>query len=204
MNSKSVKESVSALVDGQEENSKAIDKLKHDASLSASFANYHLIGDAMRNELPDNLNLDLAANIAAAIDKEPVSFAPNAKVTAQNENTAESKKSNVISWFKPAAQYGIAASFAAALVIGFQTETQQDVHVPQPVLQTFPIGGSLDPVSMQQVESVPTSRQYSAAEQSQRINAYIMDHAQQLKSRQTNAISAEQVKLQQTEPELDQ
>ncbi|MER2493121.1 sigma-E factor negative regulatory protein [Catenovulum sediminis] len=188
-----MKENISAFVDGQQDNNQAIDKLKQDPKLAECFGRYHLIGDAMRNELPQELNFDIAAKVAQAIDKEPVVLAPNAKHTAQqavNVENAQSTKSKVVSFFRPAMQYGIAASFAAALVIGFQVEqnSQQDVQVPQPVLQTFPVGGALDPVSMQHVEAYPSVSTSDAMLQRQRINAYIMDHAQQLKTRQYSQI----------------
>lgn len=185
--SSKTKENLSALIDGQPDNQKTMEKLKQDPKLVECFGRYHLIGDAMRNELPAQLNLDIADKIAQAIDKEPVVLAPNAKQTANNESATDKPKSGkVVSLFRPAMQYGLAASFAAALVVGFQTE-EPEVHVPQPVLQTFPIGGSLDPVSMQQVEAYPSISSSEAALQRQRINAYIMDHAQQLKTRQYNS-----------------
>ncbi len=184
--SSKTKENLSALIDGQPDNQKTMEKLKQDPKLVECFGRYHLIGDAMRNELPAQLNLDIADKIAQAIEKEPVVLAPNAKQTANNESATDKPKSGkVVSLFRPAMQYGLAASFAAALVVGFQTE-EPEVHVPQPVLQTFPIGGSLDPVSMQQVEAYPSISSNEAALQRQRINAYIMDHAQQLKTRQYN------------------
>ncbi|MCU4675934.1 RseA family anti-sigma factor [Catenovulum sp. 2E275] len=186
--SSKIKENISAFMDGQPDGGKTFDKLKQDPKLVECFGRYHLIGDAMRNELPAQLNFDIADKIAQAIDKEPVVLAPNAKHTANNETDKavdKTKNAKVISLFRPAMQYGLAASFAAALVVGFQSEEQQ-VHVPQPVLQTFPIGGSLDPVSMQQVEAYPSMTSSEAALQRQRINAYIMDHAQQLKTRQYN------------------
>jgi len=195
MSSKS-KENISAFVDGQQDNPQVIDKMKQDPKLAECFGRYHMIGDAMRNELPTQLNFDLADSVMQAIEKEPVVLAPNARQTAnqQNDSNKQDKQSSskVVQLFKPALQYGIAASFAAAMVIGFQIEqTNTSVEVPQPVLQTFPIGGSLDPVSMQQVQSVQASSSYDAMQQRQRINAYIMDHAQQLKTRQHEPTAAQ-------------
>ncbi|EWH12002.1 anti sigma-E protein RseA domain-containing protein [Catenovulum agarivorans DS-2] len=200
MSSKS-KENISAFVDGQQDNPQVIDKMKQDPKLAECFGRYHMIGDAMRNELPSQLNLGIADSVMQAIDKEPVVLAPNARQTAnQAEQAAKSKSttsSKVVQLFKPALQYGLAASFAAALVVGFQIEQNNtSVEVPQPVLQTFPIGGSLDPVSMQQVQSVQSVSSYDAMQQRQRINAYIMDHAQQLKTRQHEPMAAKPTKTQ--------
>lgn len=202
--SSKIKENLSALMDGQPDTGKTFEKLKQDPKMADTFGRYHLIGDAMRNELPMQLNLDIADKIAQAIDKEPVVLAPNTKQTAsstpESDKSDNAKHGKVVSLFRPAMQYGLAASFAAALVVGFQTE-EPEVHVPQPVLQTYPIGGSLDPVSMQQVEAYPSITSNEAALQRQRINAYIMDHAQQLKTRQYNPTESleesqtEQVKI---------
>lgn len=202
--SSKVKENISALIDGQPDTGKTFDKLKQDSKLAECFGRYHLIGDAMRNELPAQLNLDIADQIAQAIEKEPVVLAPNAKHTAVEQTASDKGKSNkVLSFFRPAMQYGLAASFAAALVVGFQAE-EQAVHVPQPVLQTFPIGGALDPVSMQEVEAYPSINSNEAALQRQRINAYIMDHAQQLKTRQYNSFeSAEESQPEQVKPPVN-
>lgn len=187
MNSR-LKENISAFVDSQCEDNQVIDKLKQDPKMAACFGRYHLIGDAMRSDLPDQLDLDLSTKIAAAIEQEPVVLAPNVKHNASVADSvapARSKGNKIVSIFRPAVQYGLAASFAAAMVVGLQVESSQEqVEVPQPLLRTFPIGGNLDPVSMQQVESYPQVSSYDAERQRQRINSYIMDHAQQLKVRE--------------------
>ncbi|WP_017445830.1 sigma-E factor negative regulatory protein [Gayadomonas joobiniege] len=187
MNSK-LKENISAFVDNQCDDNHVIDKLKQDNKMAGCFGRYNLIGDAMRNDLPAQIDLDLSAKIAEAIDKEPVVLAPNAKHNATfNDSAAPARRKNnkVISIFRPAMQYGLAASFAAALVVGLQVDSSDSpVEVPKPLIQTLPVGGNLDPVSMQQVETYPQVSSYDAERQRQRINSYIMDHAQQLKVRE--------------------
>ncbi|NTS76427.1 hypothetical protein HR060_06050 [Catenovulum sp. SM1970] len=185
--SQKVKQQLSALVDNDKVSGDVIDKIKQDKALSDTFGRYNLIGDVMRNDVPEQIHLDIADSIADAIEKEPVVLAPNrefsAAVSEKQEAQEETKErsNNVVSLFKPLMQYGLAASFAAALVVGFQTE-QTDTLVPQSQLTPVPIAGQLDPVSIEQ--STPVMNRQSIQEQQRRVNSYILDHEQQLKNRQ--------------------
>ncbi|AWB67059.1 hypothetical protein C2869_11715 [Saccharobesus litoralis] len=186
--SQKVKQNVSAFVDGQPETAQVIDSLKQDKELEGAFGRYNLIGDVLRNEAPEHIHLDLADSIANAIEKEPVVLAPNAAFAAAvSEQTSHqvqpSTKAKVISFFKPVAQYGIAASFAAALVVGFQAEQVETQEAGfEPVLHTMPLATSLDPVSAESSRTVinPVGIQ----EQQRRVNSYLLDHSRQLKNRQ--------------------
>lgn len=61
---------VSAAVDG-ETDAHTMAELVADTHSHSKWHNYHMIGDAMRGELPQTIVLDLSANIAAAIELEP-------------------------------------------------------------------------------------------------------------------------------------
>jgi sigma-E factor negative regulatory protein RseA len=195
--SQKIKQNVSAFVDGDKDSAEILDKLKQDKDLEQTFGRYHLIGDVMRNDVPEHIHLDLSGTIAEAIDKEPVVLAPNsafaASISEQNEaDSAPHKSNNVVSMFKNVMQYGVAASFAAALVIGFQAEQKTEM-LPEagfePAIHTLPIANSLDPVSAEQSRTVidPSVLQ----EQRRRVNSYIQDHTEQLKNRQYTTNEAE-------------
>lgn len=198
--SQKVKQQISAFVDGDKDTASAIDKLKQDDELAQTFGRYNLIGDVMRNDVPEQIHLDLASSISDAIDKEPVVLAPNTAFSAsvqqeQNEENETKSENKVVSLFRPLAQYGLAASFAAALVVGFQSQPT-DTQVIEPALMVVPVAGALDPVSIER--TTPAINQAAAIEdQKRRINAYILDHAQQLKHRQD--VSKGQETLEQTE-----
>lgn len=197
--SQKIKQNVSAFVDNDKSVADVVDKLKQDKDLEETFGRYNLIGDVMRNEVPDHLHLDLADSIADAIEKEPVVLAPNSEFAAamseqENENKvteSTSTKGKVISFFRPVMQYGIAASFAAALVVGFQAE---QVEAPdagfEPVIHTMPLASGLDPVSAEKSRTVIDPMVIQ--EQRRRVNSYIQDHSQQLKNRQYASFELEQ------------
>lgn len=66
---------VSAAVDG-EIDEQELAQLAADTDSHEKWRDYHMIGDAMRGELPAAINLDLSANIAAAIELEPSILVP--------------------------------------------------------------------------------------------------------------------------------
>ncbi len=183
------KETLSSFIDGEELSSDALFKALDEApELAQTFERYHTIGDAMRDEVSPAFDLNFADSVAAAIDAEPTIIAP--KQTADKKvKSVKPKAAEVIPFFGKLGQYGIAASVAAAMVIGVQqldnspSETQQ--HFP--VLQTIPTGGYASPVSFQAAPQNGLSKelkQQQRIEQQRRMNAYIKDHLlqQRLKS----------------------
>ncbi len=168
---------VSAAVDGEVEG-QAMADLAADKGSHDKWRNYHMIGDAMRGELPDTINLDLSASIAQAIDDEPAIVAPSIQTTAKAE--VDKPKGNVVPLFKQFGQYAIAASVALVAVIGVQNYQQQGPEQePISVLSTRPLVGTASPVSLQtgpvqQVQSGNSNEQ--VYEQRRRLNTYIQDH----------------------------
>ncbi|MCE9679059.1 anti-sigma factor [Shewanella sp. AS1] len=168
---------VSAAVDG-EVDEQTLAELAADTDSHQEWRDYHMIGDAMRGELPEMINLDLSANIAAAIENEPTMIAPKRE---ESKATSTAKVSNVIPMFKQFGQYAIAASVALFAVIGVQNYNQMPEldASPMPVLNTRPLVGSASPVSLQ---TGPVQQQSQAMnnervmEQRYRINTYIQDH----------------------------
>lgn len=184
---------VSATVDG-ETDAQTMAELVADTHSHDKWHNYHMIGDAMRGELPQTLVLDLSASIAAAIEREPAIVAPQlasnttATLTAEAERVAVAneqrgaERHNVVSLFKQFGQYAIAATVALFAVVGVQNYNQstEDDAGAAPVLVTRPLVGSASPVSLQTGPVSQTQNQsYSndqVNEQRRRINTYIQDH----------------------------
>ena len=177
---KSGQEWVSSAVDG-EVDAKTLAELSADEESHSTWQNYHMIGDAMRGELPQTIDLDLSANIAAAIELEPAIIAPQTQ-TASVHDTAkvnETKKDNVVPFFKQFGQYAIAATVAMVAIVGVQNYGQeQNSESPLPVLNTRPLIGSASPVSLQTgaVQSQSSKSSDNVVEQRRRINSYIQDH----------------------------
>lgn len=170
-------ETVSSLVDNYQTNDDVFDELVKDNHMSETWQRYHLIGDSLRDDLPDLLDLDLSANIANAIAEEPTVLAPMAK-----PSLGEMLKAKVIQFSKPFGQMAIAASAAGLMVIGVQQNVAQNESIiPSPVIQTNPLGGFAEPVSLNYQQNDRTAQKQAIIEQQRRFQALLQDHNQQIK-----------------------
>ena len=170
-------ETVSSLVDNYQASDDVFDELVKDNHMSETWQRYHLIGDAMRDELPHSLNTDMSSAIANAIAEEPTVLAPIAK-----PSFSETVKAKVVQFSKPFGQVAIAASAAGLMVIGVQQNVaNNDTLVPNPVVQTVPFGGVAEPVSLNYQQNNRASQQQAMVEQQRRFQAILQDHKQQLK-----------------------
>lgn len=183
------KEQISALMDGDLSDAEVLNELEMDSDLQDTWGRYHLIGDAMRGDLPVNLQLDLSDSIMAALEDEPTILAPKPVETApvlQPAVAPAKTDSNVVPLFRRVGQqlgqYAIAASVAAAVIFGVQQYQGQDGVPANPVLNTIPIGGSAAPVSVHypQQDGARARQQglteQQMQEQRERINAFLRDH----------------------------
>ncbi|MCX9107140.1 RseA family anti-sigma factor [Aeromonas veronii] len=183
------KEQISALMDGDLIDAEVLNELEMDSDLQDTWGRYHLIGDAMRGDLPVNLQLDLSDSIMAALEDEPTILAPKpVEVLPVLQPVVAPVKtdSNVVPLFRRVGQqlgqYAIAASVAAAVIFGVQQYQGQDGVPANPVLNTIPIGGSAAPVSVHypQQDGARARQQglteQQMQEQRERINAFLRDH----------------------------
>lgn len=124
-------ELLSALKDGELDEQQAervLSRLADDPELRRRWHRYHLVGDALRNNVPPVLNHDLAARVAAAVANEPTVLSPSSVRTRPVTKPKHDKTFT---------GYAVAASVA---VVGFLTvglvsnQLEQDVaHVGAPV-----------------------------------------------------------------------
>ncbi|CAJ1809107.1 RseA family anti-sigma factor [Aeromonas veronii] len=183
------KEQISALMDGDLSDAEVLNELEMDSDLQDTWGRYHLIGDAMRGDLPVNLQLDLSDSIMAALEDEPTILARKPVETApvlQPAVAPVKTDANVVPLFRRVGQqlgqYAIAASVAAAVIFGVQQYQGQDGVPANPVLNTIPIGGSAAPVSVHypQQDGARARQQglteQQMQEQRERINAFLRDH----------------------------
>lgn len=179
-------ETISSLVDNyrapDQKSEQAIDDMLKDEHLSNTWQNYHLIGDVMRNEIPQTLQLDLSAQIASAIAGEPTVLAPS----ASNSNVIGGFKAKVIQLIKPVGQLAIAASAAGLMIIGVQQNTADtnEIITPSQIVQTKPLGGFANPVSFNYQQNTKSKQQAAfeqRIEQQRRFQALLSDHEQQIK-----------------------
>jgi len=171
-------ESISSLVDNYSPSTDdsvsahLVDNMLKDEHLSSAWQNYHLIGDVLRDEVPQSLQLDLSDTISAAIAQEATILSPNPSThsSPQNiENTNSSLveknemaensnrvvdasnrfKAKVANFVKPMGQVAIAASAAALMIVGVQNNVADHSSpiTPSQVVQTMPLAGYANPVS---------------------------------------------------------
>ncbi|WP_341503238.1 RseA family anti-sigma factor [Gallaecimonas sp. GXIMD4217] len=189
-----INETLSALLDSESHlDDGLLAKLKEDGELADRWQRYSLIGDALRGDLPQQVDLDISARVAQALESEPTLLAPQAgKAQPQAEAQQPEQQGEVIdassrfgwlgNWGRSAAQFAVAASVTAVAIFGVQqygVEGNPELNQPTPVLTTLPAIGGAAPVSL---EARPQAQgRLSQAEQQRRVNAYLQDHAQQLR-----------------------
>ena len=178
------KEHISALMDGDLIDAKVLNELEMDPDLQDAWGRYHLIGDAMRGDLPVNLQLDFSDSVMAALEDEPTILAP-APSMGETPAPVVERHAKVIPLLRRVGQqlgqYATAASVAAAVIFGVQHYQSEDGVPTHPVLNTIPIGGSAAPVSVHYPQEGSRASQQGLTEQQMqeqraRINAFLRDH----------------------------
>jgi sigma-E factor negative regulatory protein RseA len=124
-------------------------KVDIDAELKGRWARYHLIGDALRDQLPEQVNAALVTDIHVAIANEPTVLVP----------CSNSSKRTVLSrMVKPIAGLAIAASVAVVAVISFQ---QQQLDIPRDGAPE--LAGAAAPYPQTHTEAYPMAAQPRAS-----------------------------------------
>ena len=180
---------LSAASDNQTVSPEQLDRLLQDAELQQSFARYHLIGAAIRNELPPQLDLQFADQFATLLDAEPVyQLEQQAVATTQVSFWKKLGEAANTGWFKTGFQGAVAASVALVAVLGvqqFQGSGQDaDFSSPLPVLQTQPVAGFATPVSLSQtsVDSrFEQGQRQAMLDQQKRLQQLLQAHHQQIR-----------------------
>ena len=209
-------ESLSSLVDNYSPSTDSnisghlVDSILKDDELAKTWQNYHLIGDVLRDEVPESLQLDLSETIAEAIAQEATILSPNSSTHAvepslsitEDDKTSSTVnkivdararfKAKIANFAKPIGQVAIAASAAVLMIVGVQTNVADQSITPNPIVQTVPLSGYANPVSFS-LQSPPVEQNYQtkiqaqeaiAAErvaQQRRLQALLKDHNQQVK-----------------------
>jgi len=172
-------EAVSMLVDNYQVTDAHLTRMSKEPKLSDTWAHYHLIGDVLRGEMPETVQLDLSARIASAIADEPAILAPQAKTSS----SVAQLKAKVLQFAKPFGQMAIAASAAGLMILGVQHTNVADNNaaMPRQVVQTVPLGGVADPVSYDVEQTDRAAQQQAYIMQQRRFQALLADHQQQIK-----------------------
>ncbi|HFD92420.1 MAG TPA: hypothetical protein ENJ22_03955 [Gammaproteobacteria bacterium] len=177
------KEQVSAFMDSEmdpQEMDRLIERMRDDSRLKDSWHDYHLIGDALRRQLPDHISTDLHTRISAAIQNEPTHFLPR---QATHKKSATSHR-------KEALGFALAASVTAIAVVGVMQVNGPEQGIAQPVTvaalersetaQTSAVGTVASVAQDQQVAARPDREVVYASVTTEpgRIHARVAVHKQ--------------------------
>ena len=157
------KEQISVLIDGEHENDHVIDSLIHDDEMKQTWSNYHLIGDCLRDNIPEHISTQISANVRSALENEPTVLAP------------KRKQFNL----KPLAGFAIAASVALVAVLTIQTGND----VSSPLVNSSSIANvsptQTESFNFAQPQALPAAVTHSdtpASVANQRLNNYLLNH----------------------------
>ena len=179
-------EKLSAFMDGELDDSGFFDSIKNDSESLAKWRSYHVIRSGLRKEASVMPEFDITAQVAAALDQEPTVLAPKSKWKSLPV------VNKVVPFLRQSGQLAVAASVAAAVILGVQQVNQQPAaEEPFTTFQTPVIPGmpqtGMAPVSLEQSNIVPNNRAGDSdalLQKRRQINALLADHEQQLKLKQ--------------------
>ena len=143
-----------------------------------TWTRYHLIGDCLRNHLPQQVSNHVAEKISEELKQEPTVLSPN-KAAARNT--------------KPLIGFAIAASVALVAILGIQrgNETNLNPGVPVAVDQTNTSTPSASGFSFPETPVLPAAVTKSDTPESvanQRMNNYLMNYNEYRSSGGMNGI----------------
>ncbi|MGL0961260.1 RseA family anti-sigma factor [Vibrio vulnificus] len=185
------KEKLSALMDGEIVDKALIKEIAQDDDVLASWRNYHLIGDVMRGEAPQQPEWNIAESVALALENEPAHSLHQQKVIELTQIPPESQplpqqaRRQLPAWLSQFGQVAVAACVSLAVILGVQQYGGSDPAAPQadqlPVLQTIPFAGSAEPVSLTRESVEKSMSESSIQEQRKRVHAMLRDYELQLR-----------------------
>ncbi|PHM38243.1 anti-sigma-E factor RseA [Xenorhabdus innexi] len=153
------REKLSALMDGEALDSEIVRLISEDAEMQKQWERYHLIRDTLRGDVSGVLHLDIASQVAQALEKEPVHINPAVVPESQPkpdtwQNLPFWHKLRPLTALRPWAsqmtQVGVAACVSLAVIIGVQqyNGSDTDTQLDNPVFNTLPVMGSASPVGL--------------------------------------------------------
>ncbi len=142
-----MKEEISALMDGEvgeQEMQQSLRDMRNDPEKRDCWEQYHIIGDALRNNLPPNLNRSFVNNISQAIAKEDLP-APEITPLKQKTNNTTKRRHAVAN---PFTGFALAASVAVVAYVGVGM-VAVDEQAAGPRMASAPI--TVAPLAQQQL-----------------------------------------------------
>ena len=195
-------EKLSAFMDGELDDNGFVDSIKNDSESLAKWRSYHVIRSGLRKEASVMPEFDITAQVAAALDQEPTVLAPKSKWKSLPV------VNKVVPFLRQSGQLAVAASVAAAVILGVQQVNQQPAAeepfttFQTPVIPGMPQAG-MAPVSLEQSNILPNNRAGDSdalLQKRRQINALLADHEQQLKLKQAEEQSQQAAESEPNQP----
>ena len=195
-------EKLSAFMDGELDDNGFVDSIKNDSESLAKWRSYHVIRSGLRKEASVMPEFDITAQVAAALDQEPTVLAPKSKWKSLPV------VNKVVPLLRQSGQLAVAASVAAAVILGVQQVNQQPAAeepfttFQTPVIPGMPQAG-MAPVSLEQSNILPNNRAGDSdalLQKRRQINALLADHEQQLKLKQAEEQSQQAAESEPNQP----
>ncbi len=171
-----MKEKISALMDGEmdaQEMQASIREMRASGDHRECWDHYHLIGDALRNNLPRHVDLSFSQRISQAIATE------NTPAVSSQPSPAKPTKRNAVQ--RPVVGFAMAASVAAVAYLGFGMIAVEEQAVGPRVAAVAPTTEL--PIAQQHglpMNGLQTAqgKHWSAAKPSveSRLNTYLQNH----------------------------
>ena len=151
------REWLSALADGElhgEELEQALDALRKDPELQASWQSYHLLRDTVSSNLNQQVEPQLHLRVSAALEAEPTILAPQRRPRT---------------WLKQVAGVAIAASVTGIAIIGIQSMNGVDAG-PAAV----PVAAKQEYLRMEPTQLAQAKKK--ATQKNDALNPYLVNH----------------------------
>ena len=162
--SENSREQISALVDEELETGSVfiLNAMKDNQEYRQAWSHYHLIGEALRGNLPEQVDMNLAERVSKALQNEPA--------------YTETRKSFLL--LKPLAGFAIAASVTVVAILGVRQAGIEPAGSPSPVVAS---NGIEAPVHVVSSDPVPATEnrvhEYTVpADAESRLNRYLVNH----------------------------
>lgn len=184
------KENLSALFDGDEIDQALIDVLENDQSAQQAWKSFAVTRDVMRGDAPSHTGWDIASRVALALEDEPAhspQSIPNVVPMQASQPVPQVARRGLPSWLQQLTQVGMAAAVSLAVIVGVQQYNGGEQADPvlagsqPPVLQTIPLSGSAEPVSLSRESLQGDPTEAKLMEQRRRVNAMFQDYELQLR-----------------------
>ena len=182
-------EKLSALMDGEVVDKALISELELDQESLDTWKNYHLIGDVMRGDTPKVAEWNIAESVALALENEPAHNALTNNVSELAERRVEAQptpnqaKRHLPEWMSQIGQVAVAACVSLVVVLSVQQYggAESSATDQLPVLQTIPLSGTVEPVSLSRDSVTKPNQNVNVQEQRRRVNAMLLDYELQLR-----------------------